>query len=391
MIYELLYPLSREEGLSFLNVLRYIPFRAVSAMLTAMLLTFFLYPWFIRRLQDSQVGQVIREDGPQSHLSKAGTPTMGGALILVSLGLSTALWADPTNPLVWTVMAATAGYGAIGYIDDARKVRKNNTSGLSARAKLVLQFAISLGLCAWLWYGSSGLPTEWLQETQVAGADGSVVSLGEFRNRLAIPFLAFNKHPVSLPPWLYVMFAALVIVGTSNAVNLTDGLDGLAIGPVMISASTYMLLSYLAGVTFFGKDIATYLDIPSIESAGELSIYCGALVGSGMGFLWYNTYPAQVFMGDVGSLALGGGLGALAVTTKNELLSVLLGGIFVVEAVSVIIQVAVFRFTKRRVFLMAPIHHHFEKKGWPEPRVIVRFWIISIMLALVSLAQLKLR
>jgi len=375
VIYELLYPLSENPSLGFLNVLRYVPFRVVAAMMTALLLTFGLYPWFIRRLQRKQVGQVVREEGPETHLTKAGTPTMGGALILLSLGLSTALWADPTNAMVWVVMAITATYGAIGYIDDAAKIRKKTTGGLPARYKLLLQLAIAGGVCGWLWYGHAGLPSDWL----------------EIRDRLSVPFLAFEKHPITMPSWLYVIFAAIVITATSNAVNLTDGLDGLAIGPVMINAGTYMVLAYVAGVTFFGRDIATYLDIASIQSAGELSVYCGAVIGAGIGFLWYNTYPAQVFMGDVGSLALGGGLGTMAVATKNELLSVILGGIFVVEAVSVMAQVLVYKTTGKRVFLMAPIHHHFEKKGWPEPRVIVRFWIISIMLALISLAQLKLR
>ena len=230
-------------------------------------------------------------------------------------------------------------------------------------------------MCSWLYYGEAGLPSDWL----------------EIRHRLAAPFFAFSKYPIELPPWLYVIFSSFVIVGTSNAVNLTDGLDGLAIGPVMISAGTYAILAYLAGLTLFGNVVAGYLDIPHIESAGELSIFAASVVGVGFGFLWYNTYPAQVFMGDVGSLALGGGLGALAVLTKNELLSMILGGIFVVEAVSVILQVGYFRLTGRRIFLMAPIHHHFEKKGWPEPRVIVRFWIIAIMLAVFSLATLKLR
>jgi phospho-N-acetylmuramoyl-pentapeptide-transferase len=375
VIYELLFPLSTSESLGFLNVLRYVPFRVVMAMLTALFLTFGLYPWFIRRLQTKQVGQVVRKDGPESHLSKAGTPTMGGSLILLSLGVSTVLWADPKNAMVWAVMAVTASYGAIGYIDDAAKIRRKDTGGLSGRYKLLLQFAIAGGLCYWLYYGEAGLPADWLN----------------VRLRLHVPFLAFDKHPISMPGWLYVIFGAFVIAGFSNGVNLTDGLDGLAIGPVMINAGTYAIFAYLSGVSFFGETVADYLHIPAIASASELAVFCAAVIGAGIGFLWFNTYPAQVFMGDVGSLALGGGLGALAVLTKNELVSLILGGIFVVEAVSVIAQVAVFKTTGKRVFLMAPIHHHFEKKGWPEPRVIVRFWIISIMLALVALAQVKLR
>ncbi|UJR80110.1 phospho-N-acetylmuramoyl-pentapeptide-transferase [Sandaracinus amylolyticus] len=373
MIYYLLYPYSDRIG--FLNVLRYVPFRVLAATMTAMLLTFGLYPWFIRRLQSRQIGQVVRKEGPQSHLSKAGTPTMGGALILLALVASTVLWADPTNTPVWLTLAVTAAYGVVGYIDDARKVRKKDTGGLSARGKLVLQFSVAIAVCAYLWYGEAGLGEDWLA----------------IRNRLAVPFVAFDRVQIALPSWAYVMFGAFVIVATSNCVNLTDGLDGLAIGPVMINAGTYAILAYLAGVTFFGEDLADYLQIPSLESASDLSVYCGAMIGAGFGFLWFNTYPAQVFMGDVGSLALGGGLGTLAVLTKNELLSVLLGGIFVIEGVSVIGQVASFKLFKKRIFLMAPIHHHFEKKGWPEPKVIVRFWIISIMLALASLATLKLR
>jgi phospho-N-acetylmuramoyl-pentapeptide-transferase len=375
VIYYLLYPLSNSPGLGFLNVLRYVPFRAIAATLTAMVLTFGLYPWFIRRLQSRQIGQVIRKDGPQSHLSKAGTPTMGGALILLAVVLSTVLWANPTNTFVWLALAVTVAYGVIGYIDDARKIRKKDSGGLSARGKLVLQFAVALTTCGYLWYGEMGLGSDWIA----------------IRDRLSVPFIAFDRVLIEMPPSLYVVFASFVIVATSNCVNLTDGLDGLAIGPVMINAGTYAVLAYIAGVTFFGQDLAAYLNVPSLESAMDLSVFCGAMIGAGFGFLWFNTYPAQVFMGDVGSLALGGGLGMLAVLTKNELLSVVLGGVFVVEGVSVIGQVVSFRVFKKRIFLMAPIHHHYEKKGWPEPKVIVRFWIISVMLALASLSTLKLR
>jgi phospho-N-acetylmuramoyl-pentapeptide-transferase len=375
VIYYLLYPLHVHEQLSFLNVLRYIPFRVLASTMTAMLLTFSLYPWFIRTLQSRQIGQVVRAEGPESHLSKAGTPTMGGSLILLALIGATALWADPRNVMIWVVTAITALYGAIGYADDALKIKYKHSGGLSMRWKLALQFPIAIGISMYLFSADVGLPGDWLA----------------LRDRLSLPFVAFEKHPMAMPPWLYVAFASFVLVGTSNAVNLTDGLDGLAIGPVMINAGTYMILSYLAGVVFFGYDVAHYLDIPSIHSAGELAVYCGAMIGAGMGFLWYNTYPAQVFMGDVGALALGGGLGAMAVLTKNEVLSVLLGGIFVVEAISVLGQIAAFKLFGKRIFLMAPIHHHFEKKGWAEPKVIVRFWIISMMLAIASLSTLKLR
>ncbi|HEX4351904.1 MAG TPA: phospho-N-acetylmuramoyl-pentapeptide-transferase [Polyangiales bacterium] len=375
MIYYFLYPLHEHPALSFLNVLRYVPFRALAATMSALLITFGLYPWFIRTLQSKQIGQVIRQDGPASHFSKAGTPTMGGSLILLALVGSTLLWADPRNTMVWMVAVVTVLYGGIGYVDDAAKIRKKHSGGLSARVRLFLEFAIAIAMCAYLWFGKSGLPDDWQA----------------VRDRLSVPFLAFDKHPVWMPSIVHVLFAATVIVGTANAVNLTDGLDGLAIGPVIINAGAYLILCYLAGATLFGHDLASYLDIPSIASAGELSVYCGALMGAGVGFLWYNTYPAQVFMGDVGALALGGGLGALAVATKNELLSVMQGGVFVVETASVIGQVFAFKVFKRRILLMAPIHHHFEKKGWAEPKIIVRFWIISIMLALASLSTLKLR
>jgi phospho-N-acetylmuramoyl-pentapeptide-transferase len=375
VIYYLLYPLHTHDALSFLNVLRYVPFRVLAATMTAMLLTFGLYPWFIRTLQSRQIGQVVREDGPASHLSKAGTPTMGGSLILLALIGATVLWADPHNTMVWVVTAITAMYGAIGYADDALKIARKHSGGLSARVKLLLQFPIAIGVCVYLYYGDVGLPADWLQ----------------LRDRVSLPFVAFAKHPMSIPGGLYVALATCVLVATSNAVNLTDGLDGLAIGPVMINAGAYMVLSYLAGLTLFGFDVARYLDIPSIRSASELAIYCGAMIGAGVGFLWYNTYPAQVFMGDVGALALGGGLGAIAIVTKNEVLSLLLGGIFVIEAVSVLGQITAFKLFGKRIFLMAPIHHHFEKKGWAEPKVIVRFWIISVMLAIASLSTLKLR
>lgn len=376
MIYDLLYPLSSQFGWAgVLNVLRYVPFRIIMATITAMALCFFLAPWFIRELQRKQIGQVVRGDGPESHHIKAGTPTMGGALILLSVLLPTVLWSDVHNALVVATMVVTAGYGLIGYIDDRMKIEVKSSRGLPGRYKLLGQTVIGSGALLYAFEFSNTLSPDWLA----------------IRTRLSIPFLAFSKHPVELPLWLYIVFAVFVVVGTSNAVNLTDGLDGLAIGPVMINAGTYLLWAYIAGLVLFGRPMAAYLDIPGVPEMGELSVFAASVIGAGIGFLWYNTYPAQVFMGDVGSLALGGGLGMLAVFTKNELLSVLIGGVFVVEAVSVITQVAWFKVFKRRIFLMAPIHHHFEKKGWPEPRIIVRFWIISVLLALVGLASLKLR
>ncbi|APR99683.1 phospho-N-acetylmuramoyl-pentapeptide-transferase [Pajaroellobacter abortibovis] len=382
MIYQLLYPMRHQASwLGWLNVLRYVPFRVIAAIITAMLFSFLLYPWFIRELQRKQIGQVIREDGPISHHAKSGTPTMGGSLILLSVLVPTILWSDLQNPLVLTTAAVTAGYGVIGFLDDYLKLKFGNSRGIPGRYKLLGQFIVGGIAVSYLMLAKDHLPGDWW----------------DIRGRLSVPFISFAKHPISFSLGIYIPFAVLVVVGTSNAVNLTDGLDGLAIGPIIIASGTYMIWAYLAGATFGIPNVSQrfvvgrYLDIPSVSSIGELSIYCGAVVGAGIGFLWYNTYPAQLFMGDVGSLALGGGLGMCAVLTKNELLSIILGGIFFIEAVSVIAQVVSFQLTGKRVFLMAPIHHHYEKKGWPEPKIIVRFWIISILLALVSLSSLKLR
>jgi len=382
VIYELLYPLRHDAAwLRWLNVLRYVPFRIIAATITAMLLSFFVSPWFIRALKRKQIGQVVRDDGPASHKVKSGTPTMGGALILVSVLVPTVLWCDPHNVFVWATAAVTAGYGVIGYLDDYLKIKAKNSRGVPGRYKLLGQFIIGGAVLSYAFLAKDHLPGDWW----------------DIRGRLGLPFVAFAKHPVTLPLAVYIPFTVLVVVWTSNSVNLTDGLDGLAIGPVIINGGTYLVWAYLAGATFGIANVAQrfvvarYLDIPAVASVGELSVYCGATVGAGLGFLWYNTYPAQVFMGDVGSLALGGGLGMCAVFTKNELLSVILGGVFFLEAVSVVVQVASFKLTGKRIFLMAPIHHHYEKKGWPEPKIIVRFWIVSILLALVGLASLKLR
>jgi phospho-N-acetylmuramoyl-pentapeptide-transferase len=376
VIYELLYPLSNQFGwASALNVLRYTPFRAIMATISAMLMCFLVAPWFIEKLRGKQISQIIREEGPSSHLAKAGTPTMGGALILMSVLVPTVLWADVRNQFVIATAAVTAGYGAIGFIDDRLKIQGRNTRGLPGRYKLLGQVLIGGFAISHLFLNKTALPASWI----------------EIRARLAVPFLAFDKHPIELPLLLYVVFALFVVVAMSNAVNLTDGLDGLAIGPVMINAGTYTIWAYIAGSVLFGRPLSEYLDVAGIPEMSELAVYGAAVVGAGVGFLWYNTYPAQVFMGDVGSLALGGGLGMMTVLTKTELLSLLIGGIFVLEAVSVVTQVVSFKLFGKRVFLMAPIHHHFEKKGWPEPRIIVRFWIVSVLLALVALSSLKVR
>ncbi len=330
------------------------------SFLTAFLSCWLLGPRFIRGLQSQQMKQSIREDGPKSHLSKNGTPTMGGALILLSIFITSVLWADVSNIMIWCALFVCAGFGLIGYTDDYLKVSKKNSKGLSGKLRLLLEFAIAAVVCFIVYKSSDAAST------------------------LDFPF--FKGAVIHMGAW-YIPFGMLVIVGTANAVNLTDGLDGLAIGPVMISALTLAILAYVCG----NAKIAGYLQIPFVKGSGELAIVCMAVAASGLGFLWYNTYPAQVFMGDVGSLSLGGILGTIAVLTKNEILMVVLGGIFVVEALSVIIQVVSFKTTGKRVFKMAPIHHHFELKGWAEPKVIVRFWIISILLAILALSTLKLR
>ncbi|MCK4502139.1 MAG: phospho-N-acetylmuramoyl-pentapeptide-transferase [Desulfuromonadales bacterium] len=358
MLYHLLYPLHTEY--SVLYVFRYITFRTIYATITALMISFILGPWLIATLQRLQIGQSIRKVGPESHFVKEGTPTMGGALILFAIIVPTLLWADLTNLYIWVTLLVTAGYGTIGFIDDYLKVVRKNSDGISARQKMFWQIVVAV-VAVLLLYSS-----------------------GDFNTHMSLPFFKNVNPDLGV---FYILFATLVIVGSSNAVNLTDGLDGLAIGPMIIASATFLLLAYLVG----NFKLANYLQIVSVPGAGELAILCGAMVGAGLGFLWFNTYPAQVFMGDVGSLSLGGALGTIAVITKNEFVLVIVGGIFVIEALSVIVQVISFRYWGRRVFRMAPIHHHFELKGWPEPKIIVRFWIISIVLALVALSTLKLR
>ncbi|MDF2867414.1 MAG: mraY [Gammaproteobacteria bacterium] len=344
------------------QVFQYLTLRAILSTLTALCLALLIGPTMIRRLTLYKVGQMIRSNGPQTHLSKAGTPTMGGALILVAIILSVLLWGNLSNRYLWLVLIVTLGFGLIGWVDDYRKLVLKNSRGLSARWKYFWQTIIGVN-AAWFLFITAQTPVE---------------------TQLVIPF--FKNIIIELGVW-YVLLAYFVMVGSSNAVNLTDGLDGLAIMPTVMIAAALGIFAYSSGnITF-----ANYLLIPYVKGAGELIIFCGAIVGAGLGFLWFNTYPAQVFMGDVGSLALGAALGTIAIVVRQELVFMIMGGIFVIETLSVILQVASFKLTGRRIFRMAPLHHHFELKGWPEPKVIVRFWIVTVILVLIGLATLKLR
>ena len=342
------------------GVFQYLTLRAILGVLTALAISLLVGPYMIRRLGELQIGQTVRDDGPQSHLTKAGTPTMGGSLILVAIGAATLLWSDLSNRFVWVVLVVTLSFGAIGWFDDYRKLVKKK--GLKASEKFFWQSVIGLSAALFL-YHSATIPAE---------------------TQLIVPF--FKNVAIDLG-WGFVLLTFVVIVGTSNAVNLTDGLDGLAIMPTVLVAGALGIFAYVTGNLNFAK----YLGFPYIGGVGEVVVFCGAIVGSGLGFLWFNTYPAQVFMGDIGALALGAALGVVAVLVRQELVLLIMGGVFVMETVSVILQVASYKMTGRRIFRMAPIHHHFELKGWPEPRVIVRFWIITVILVLVGLATLKLR
>jgi len=346
----------------FFNVFQYLTFRTILSTLTALVISLWVGPVMIRRLSAEQIGQHVRDNGPQSHLSKSGTPTMGGALILIAIILSTILWGDLTNPYLWTALIVMSGFGAVGWVDDYRKLILKNSKGLPARWKYFWQSLLGLGAAIFL-YTTAKTPVE---------------------TQLLIPFFKNIYFNLGI---LYIFLAYFVVVGSSNAVNLTDGLDGLAILPTVLVGGALGIFAYLTGNITFAK----YLAIPYVPASGELVIFCGALVGAGLGFLWFNTYPAQVFMGDVGALGLGAALGIVAVMVRQELVLFLMGGVFVLETVSVILQVASFKLTGKRIFRMAPIHHHFELKGWPEPRVIVRFWIITVILVLCGLATLKLR
>ena len=363
MLYSLLFAL--RDQVSVLNVTRYITFRTTVAALTALFLVLLLGPWMIERLRRLQIGQHIREEGPQAHQAKAGTPTMGGVLILLGILVPTLLWADLTNRNVQIVFLATLAFGAIGFADDYLKVVRKQNLGLSVRQKLAAQFAVGLAV---------GLTVYWLAQAQP----------DEYSTRVVFPFF---KQLVPDLGWLYVVFAVLLLTLSSNAVNLTDGLDGLAIGATLVAAAAFTGLAYVSSHFVFSE----YLNLIHRPEAGELTVFCGSMVGASMGFLWWNCYPAQVFMGDVGSLSLGGALGTVAILIKQELLLFLVGGLFMLEAFSVILQVGSFRLTGKRIFRMSPLHHHFELIGWKEPQIIIRFWIVALMFALLRLTTLKLR
>jgi phospho-N-acetylmuramoyl-pentapeptide-transferase len=345
------------------GVFQYLTLRAILGALSALLLSLLLGPWIIRKLSHHQVGQFVRDDGPQSHLAKAGTPTMGGALILAAIIISTLLWADLANRYIWVVLAVTAVFGAIGWVDDYKKLIKKQSEGLKARHKYLWQSVAGIGAALFLYY-TAKVPAEL---------------------ELIVPF--FKGVAIPMGAFFFIVLTYFVIVGSSNAVNLTDGLDGLAIMPTVMVGGALGIFAYASG----NANFSGYLGIPFVPGVGEVVVICGAIIGAGLGFLWFNTYPAQVFMGDVGALGLGAALGVIAVVVRQELVLLVMGGVFVMETVSVILQVASFKLTGRRIFRMAPLHHHFELKGWPEPRVIVRFWIITFILVLIGLSTLKLR
>ena len=356
MIYHLLYPLYTTHIV--FNVLKYISFRTISATLTSLIISFILGPWLIKKLKQLHVEQIVREDVPSRHIEKNGTPTMGGSLIIIAVIGSTLLWSNLKNLYIWLVLFTTISFALLGFLDDYIKIKRGK--GISGKKKMVFQSAIALV--------------------------GAVIlfTFLDFVPQVTFPFFKNIRPDLGV---CYLFLIIFVLVGTSNAVNLTDGLDGLAIGPVMITAGTFALFTYLAG----HYEFAHYLQIPYVRGSGELSVFCGAVVGAGLGFLWFNAYPAQIFMGDTGSIALGGALGMVAIITKQEILLALVGGIFVIEALSVIIQVGVFKLKRKRVFRMAPLHHHFELKGWAEPKIIVRFWVVTIILGLIAISTLKLR
>jgi phospho-N-acetylmuramoyl-pentapeptide-transferase len=367
------------------NVFSYITLRAVLATMTALVISFAVGPRMIRKLTEYKIEQSVRDDGPQSHLTKAGTPTMGGALILVSIAITTLLWADLRNRFVWVVLLVTLGFGAIGWIDDYRKVVYRSPKGLSARAKFIAQSAIGLLAAIYLAFSVSAPSNARFLQLFVAWlASGFSLDLSP-KADLIVPFFKSVSYPLGV--WGFIVLSYCVIVGASNAVNLTDGLDGLAIMPTAMIAGALGIFAYAMG----RADFSAYLLVPHIPGAGELTVICAAIVGAGLGFLWFNAYPAEVFMGDVGALALGAALGAIAIIVRQEIVLAIMGGVFVVETLSVMIQVASFKLTGKRVFRMAPIHHHYELKGWKENQVVVRFWIVTMLLVLFGLSTLKLR
>jgi phospho-N-acetylmuramoyl-pentapeptide-transferase len=367
------------------NVFTYITLRAVLATMTALVISFVVGPRMIRKLTEYKIGQAVRDDGPQTHLIKAGTPTMGGALILVSIAITTLLWADLRNRFVWVVLLVTLGFGAIGWIDDYRKVVARNPKGLSARSKLVAQSAIASVAAIYLAFSVSAPSNSQFVQLFLAWLfSGFNLDLPP-KADLIVPFFKSVSYPLGV--WGFIALSYCVIVGASNAVNLTDGLDGLAIMPTAMIAGALAIFAYATG----RADFSTYLLLPHIPGASELTVICAAIVGSGLGFLWFNAYPAEVFMGDVGALALGAALGAIAIIVRQEIVLAIMGGVFVIETLSVVIQVASFKLTGKRVFRMAPIHHHYELKGWKENQVVVRFWIITMLLVLFGLSTLKLR
>jgi phospho-N-acetylmuramoyl-pentapeptide-transferase len=373
------------------NVFNYITLRAVLATMTALTISFVAGPAFIRWLAAKKIGQAVRQDGPQTHLVKAGTPTMGGGLILISLGVSTLLWADLQNRFVWIILIVTFGYGAVGWVDDWRKVVYRNPAGLSARAKYFWQSAIGIVAAIYIAFSISAPNNEKVWELFVQWVGSGFTMELPSKANLIVPFFKEVSYPVGI--FGFIILTYFVIVGTSNAVNLTDGLDGLAIMPTVMVGAALGIFAYVAGHAVFSK----YLLIPYIPGAGELTVFCGALAGAGLGFLWFNAYPAEVFMGDVGALSLGAALGSVAVVVRQEIVLFIMGGVFVAETLSVMLQVSWFKYTKarygegRRIFLMAPLHHHFEKSGWKETQVVVRFWIITILLVLFGLSTLKIR
>ena len=367
------------------NVFGYITLRAVLATMTALMISFVVGPKMIKKLTQYKIGQSVRDDGPQTHLTKAGTPTMGGALILVSIVITTLLWADLRNRFVWVVLLVTIGFGAIGWIDDYRKVVHNNPKGLSVRAKLFWQSLIGLIAAVYLAFSVSSPSTAQVPQLFFAWlSSGFNLDLPP-KADLIVPFFKTVSYPLGV--WGFIVLSYCVIVGSSNAVNLTDGLDGLAIMPTVMVGAALGIFAYVTG----RADFSSYLFLPHIPGAGELTVFCAAIAGAGLGFLWFNAYPAEVFMGDVGALGLGAALGAIAVIVRQEIVLSIMGGVFVVETLSVVIQVVSFKLTGRRVFRMAPLHHHYELKGWKENQVVVRFWIITMLLVLFGLTTLKLR